>query len=146
MASETEEIKQVIPIMDAVSPTFCLAKWHHSSIYLHTGQTHSCYHPRPHDIPIEELKTNPSALHNTPTKKQERGLMLVGEKPKGESSTIAPSARAIATERLRRRASSSGVRGRTWILGSSITDNQARTGRNRPRPCSARSAAKSRNR
>jgi organic radical activating enzyme len=83
MASETEEIKQVIPIMDAVSPTFCLAKWHHSSIYLHTGQTHSCYHPRPHNIPIEELKTNPSALHNTPTKKQERGLMLVGEKPKG---------------------------------------------------------------
>lgn len=83
MASETEEIKKVIPIMNAVSPTFCLAKWHHSSIYLHTGQTHSCYHPRPHDIPIEELKTNPSALHNTPTKKQERGLMLVGEKPKG---------------------------------------------------------------
>ena len=69
--------------MDAISPTFCLAKWHHTSIYLHTGQTHSCYHPRPHDISLEEIKTNPSALHNTKTKKQERAMMLVGAKPPG---------------------------------------------------------------
>lgn len=83
MESETERIKRIIPIMNEVSPTFCLAKWHHTSIYLHTGQTHSCYHPRPHDISLEEIKNNPSALHNTKIKKQERALMLVGEKPDG---------------------------------------------------------------
>jgi organic radical activating enzyme len=60
-----------------------LAKWHHTSIYLHTGQTHSCYHPRPHDISLEEIESDPSALHNTITKKKERALMLVGEKPDG---------------------------------------------------------------
>jgi organic radical activating enzyme len=47
------------------------------------GQTHSCYHPAPHDIPLNEIKTNPSALHNTLQKKKERAEMLVGEKPKG---------------------------------------------------------------
>lgn len=81
--SETERIRKVIPIMKEVSPTFCLAKWHHTSIYLHTGQTHSCYHPRPHDISLDEIKADPSALHNTRIKKQERAMMLVGEKPDG---------------------------------------------------------------
>ena len=76
-------IQKVIPIMNEISSTFCLAKWHHTTIYLHTGKTHSCYHPRPHDIPLEELKDNPSALHNTLQKKKERALMLVGEKPTG---------------------------------------------------------------
>lgn len=82
-ADSTDRIKKIIPIMNDVSSTFCMAKWHHSSIYLHTGQTHSCYHPRPHGISLDEIKTNPSALHNTKTKKQERAMMLVGEKPKG---------------------------------------------------------------
>ena len=66
-----------------VSPTFCLAKWHHTSIYMYSGQTHSCYHPRPHDIPLQGLAENPAQLHNTPQKKQERAEMLVGEKPDG---------------------------------------------------------------
>lgn len=83
MSSETENIKKIIPIVNEISPTFCLAKWHHTSIYLHTGQTHSCYHPRPHEISLDEIKTNPSALHNTLTKKKERAQMLVGEKPSG---------------------------------------------------------------
>lgn len=82
-SDSTERIKKTIPIMNNISSTFCLAKWHHSSIYLHTGQTHSCYHPRPHDIPLDNLENNPSMLHNTPTKKQERAMMLVGVKPKG---------------------------------------------------------------
>ena len=83
MSTEKEKIKKVIPIMNEVSPTFCLAKWHHTSIYLHTGQTHSCYHPRPHDISLDEIAVDPSALHNTKIKKQERAMMLVGEKPDG---------------------------------------------------------------
>jgi organic radical activating enzyme len=81
--SEVDRIKKIIPIMNQVSESFCMAKWYHSGIYLHTGQTHSCYHPRPHEISLEEIKTNPSALHNTSTKKKERAMMLVGEKPSG---------------------------------------------------------------
>ena len=83
LSYETENIKRVINIVKEVSPTFCLAKWHHTTIYLHTGQTHSCYHPAPHEISINEIKENPSALHNTNQKKKERLEMLVGEKPKG---------------------------------------------------------------
>ena len=83
MSSEIDRIKKVIKITNEISPTFCLAKWHHTSIYLHTGQTHSCYHPRPHAILLDEIKDNPSALHNTLEKKKERAQMLVGEKPKG---------------------------------------------------------------
>ena len=52
-------------------------------MYLQSGETHSCYHPRPHKIPIHEIKENPSALHNTQEKKMERKLMLEGGKPEG---------------------------------------------------------------
>jgi hypothetical protein len=52
-------------------------------MYLQSGETHSCYHPQPHKIPLEELYDNPSALHNTQQKKEERKLMLEGGKPTG---------------------------------------------------------------
>lgn len=84
MNNELEKIKNIIPITDAtVSPTFCMAKWHHTTIYLATGETHSCYHPAPHKIPLEEIKDNPSALHNTKEKKEQRRQMIKGEKPSG---------------------------------------------------------------
>ena len=70
-------------VKEEISNTFCLAKWHHTTIYLHRGQTHSCYHPKPHDIPVEDLKYKPSTLHNTMTKLDERIEMLNGEKPSG---------------------------------------------------------------
>jgi organic radical activating enzyme len=76
-------IKKFIPIMNEISPTFCLAKWHHTTIYLQTGETHSCYHPPPHKISIEEITIDPGALHNTEQKKHERLAMLNGEKPSG---------------------------------------------------------------
>jgi organic radical activating enzyme len=60
-----------------------MAKWHHTTIYLQTGQTHSCYHPAPHEIPLLELAVDPSALHNTNQKRDERYSMLKGEKPSG---------------------------------------------------------------
>ena len=69
--------------MDEVSPTFCLAKWHHTTIYLHTGETHSCYHPPPHAIDGKIIGWKPSALHNTAQKKAERRQMLAGTRPKG---------------------------------------------------------------
>lgn len=81
--SDKERIQELIPLMDALSPTFCMAKWHHTTIYLQTGETHSCYHPAPHKIPLEELENNPSALHNTRQKKVERAQMLEGERPSG---------------------------------------------------------------
>ena len=81
--TQHQKIKKIISIVDETSPTFCLAKWHHVTIYLQTGETHSCYHPAPHKIELEELKDNPSALHNTSHKKLERKEMLEGIKTKG---------------------------------------------------------------
>jgi|TARA_R110002167_G_scaffold7916_6_gene37057 organic radical activating enzyme len=79
-----EHIEKTRDLLEqTVSPTFCLAKFHHTTIYLQTGETHSCYHPSPHKIPLEELEASASALHNTKHKKQERKEMLEGKKPKG---------------------------------------------------------------
>ena len=72
-------IKKFIPIMNEISPTFCLAKWHHTTIYLQTGETHSCYHPAPHKIPLEEILSDPSALHNTKEKINQRAEMIEGD-------------------------------------------------------------------
>lgn len=81
--TQRQRIIEIQDITDKISPTFCLAKWHHTTIYLQTGETHSCYHPAPHKIPLEELTFNPSALHNTNQKKRERLDMLGGGKPSG---------------------------------------------------------------
>ncbi len=78
-----DRIIQIKDITNKISPTFCLAKWHHTTIYLQTGETHSCYHPPPHKIPLEEVTDNPSALHNTNEKKNQRKLMLEGQQPSG---------------------------------------------------------------
>ena len=61
--------------------TVCTAKFFTSTIYLQNGQTHSCYHPLPHDIPLEELDGNPAALHNTKHKIQARKEMMTGSRP-----------------------------------------------------------------
>jgi len=47
----------------------CLAKWQQVSLHLPTGLNNSCYHPPLHEIDASLLKDNPSALHNTPHKK-----------------------------------------------------------------------------
>jgi pyruvate-formate lyase-activating enzyme len=84
MSEHLDRIQQIDKLVaEEISPTFCLAKWHHTTIYLHRGQTHSCYHPKPHDSPLAELKYTPSALHNTPQKIDERVEMLNGDKPTG---------------------------------------------------------------
>ena len=70
MNNELEHIRKIFPIIsESLSNVSCLAKWHHTTIYLQTGETHSCYHPPPHKIPLVELESNPSALHNTYEKK-----------------------------------------------------------------------------
>jgi len=67
--------------LNKVSPSFCLAKWYNVSIHIPTGRTHSCYHPRSHKVPLQELEENAGALHNTEYKKQQRKKMLAGERP-----------------------------------------------------------------
>jgi hypothetical protein len=67
--------------LNEVSPSFCLAKWFNVSIHIPTGKTHSCYHPPAHNIPLEEIAIDVSALHNTKHKKEQRKLMLAGERP-----------------------------------------------------------------
>lgn len=59
----------------------CLAKWKQVSLHLPTGVNNSCYHPPLHPIPVEGLADNPSALHNTPHKKEQRRIMLRNERP-----------------------------------------------------------------
>jgi MoaA/NifB/PqqE/SkfB family radical SAM enzyme len=66
-----------------ISSTMCYAKWAQVSIHLTNGMTQSCYHPPLHKINIEDIKKNPSALHNTKQKKDERKQMLAGERPSG---------------------------------------------------------------
>ena len=68
-------------IINTVSPSFCTAKWLQTTLYLQNGYNHSCHHPSPHKIPVEEVLNNPAALHNSSYKKSQRLKMLSGERP-----------------------------------------------------------------
>ena len=86
----TTEFKSVFlnnaeSMKEHLGPVLCLAKWKQVSLHLPTGLNNSCYHPPLHPIPAELLKDNPSALHNTPYKKEQRKIMLKQERP-GECS------------------------------------------------------------
>ena len=67
--------------LNEVGPGFCLMKWRNESLYLHMGDNHSCYHPRPRRVDLEEVKKDVSALHNNVWKKEQRKQMLEGGKP-----------------------------------------------------------------
>lgn len=81
MDSRVQEIKLVRDRLNKIGPGFCAMKWLHQTLYLHTGDNHSCYHPRPHHIGLDEIAKDPSALHNTEWKKQQRKTMLEGGRP-----------------------------------------------------------------
>jgi pyruvate-formate lyase-activating enzyme len=70
-------------VIDIKSESFCAAKWYNATIWLGSGQTTSCHHPLPHAIDKEAILTNPSAIHNTPQKKEQRRQMQAGERPSG---------------------------------------------------------------
>jgi len=78
---DVKTIKNTRDRLNKVGPGFCAMKWWHQTLYLHTGDNHSCYHPRPHHIPIHEIEADPAALHNTEHKKQQRKTMLEGGRP-----------------------------------------------------------------
>ena len=64
-----------------VSCSFCTAKWLQTTLMLQNGYNHSCHHPAPHKIPLEEIEADPAALHNSKFKKEQRAKMLKGERP-----------------------------------------------------------------
>ncbi len=76
-----ERIQDTRDKLNQVGKGFCLMKWQTETLYLHMGDNHSCYHPRPRKIEISDIKNNPSGLHNTAWKKQQRKLMLEGGRP-----------------------------------------------------------------
>lgn len=78
---EFQDVKKFSNELDAISPSMCFAKWKQVTLHLQTGHNHSCHHPKTHKTPIEELKQDPSALHNTEFKKSQRALMLKGQRP-----------------------------------------------------------------
>ncbi len=78
-----EDLEYRKKILDTKSASFCGAKWYNATIWLGSGMTTSCHHPLPHKIDLEEIKTNPSAIHNTRQKKEQRRQMQCGERPAG---------------------------------------------------------------
>jgi organic radical activating enzyme len=81
MFGDNDRIEEMKQKLNDVSPSFCMAKWMHCTIHFLTGHTHSCYLPPTHKIPLDEVKKDPSALHNTSYKKKMRKMMLEGERP-----------------------------------------------------------------
>jgi len=81
MTDYNTKLKEIKVTLDKTGPGFCLAKWYHVSMHLHTGTNHSCYHPMPHRVSLEEIAKNPSALHNSEWKKEQRKTMLEGGRP-----------------------------------------------------------------
>jgi len=82
----TQEFKSVFLnnaefMANKLGPALCLAKWKQVSLHLATGLNNSCYHPPLHNIEVDLLTKNPSALHNTRYKKEQRKVMLKQERP-----------------------------------------------------------------
>lgn len=67
---------------DKLGPALCLAKWQQVSLHLPTGLNNSCYHPPLHEMDAQVIEFNPSAIHNTQYKKEQRKKMIEGERPK----------------------------------------------------------------
>ncbi len=72
--SSAEQMKQDL------GPALCLAKWKQVSLHLPTGLNNSCYHPPLHQITSDDLQRL-GGIHNTAHKKQQRMMMIQGEKP-----------------------------------------------------------------
>jgi len=76
-----EYLNSVKTELDSVSDSFCVAKWKQVTMHLQNGHTHSCHHPATHFVPVSEIKKNPTALHNSEFKKEQRKMMLEGVRP-----------------------------------------------------------------
>ena len=81
MIDYNKKLRDIKVTIDKVGKGFCMAKWYHVSMHLHKGMNHSCYHPAPKVVSLEEIQSNPSSLHNSEWKKEQRKLMLEGGRP-----------------------------------------------------------------
>jgi organic radical activating enzyme len=75
------QIKKFRDQLNSIGPGFCLAKVKQSTIHLQNGKTHSCHHPVPHHIPLEEIAIDVSALHKTKYKRSQIASMFKKERP-----------------------------------------------------------------
>jgi hypothetical protein len=66
---------------DAISPTFCLAKWYMTTLHLDRGISSSCHHCWLVKIDKEQIKKDPSKLTNTDYIIKKRWEMLDGKRP-----------------------------------------------------------------
>lgn len=67
--------------LNSVGKGFCLAKWEQVTLHLHNGDTHSCHLPWAHKVPVDEVKKNYKAIHNSNFKKEVRKQMMEGKRP-----------------------------------------------------------------
>jgi organic radical activating enzyme len=81
MSSTENLIKFKEIVLDSVSPSICSAKWLEATMWLYDGVTASCHHNPSHKIQLDP--NNPSSLHDTTQKINERKAMLAGDKPSG---------------------------------------------------------------
>lgn len=80
--SSHANVENVKGLLDSKGKGFCLAKFKQVTLHLGTGLVHSCHHPSPHKIDLNELENNVMTLFNTTRLKQVRKQMLNGERPK----------------------------------------------------------------
>lgn len=66
--------------LNNIGPGFCLAKWTQATIHLGVGLTHSCHHTQAHQIDLDAIEKDPSALHNTDKKCSDREAMRSGHR------------------------------------------------------------------
>jgi hypothetical protein len=81
IVNSPKNVHNIKDLLDTTGCGFCLAKFTQVTLHLGTGLVHSCHHPSPHKIPLEELEGNPSALFNTSVLKNARKEMLENVKP-----------------------------------------------------------------
>jgi organic radical activating enzyme len=79
--NSSNNVLKVKDLLNGTGAGFCLAKFTQVTLHLGTGLVHSCHHPSPHKIPIEEVEKDYNALFNTTKLKQFRSEMKAGAKP-----------------------------------------------------------------
>lgn len=68
-------------IPNDIKHSFCAAMWLMVTMHFGMGENHSCYHPPIHRWNKDEVEKDPSALHNTSHKIEQRRQMMNGERP-----------------------------------------------------------------
>lgn len=81
IGNNEHNVSNIKQLLDSKGCGFCMAKFKQVTLHLGTGMTHSCHHPSPHKIPLEEIEANPAALFNTKHLKHARKEMLNNERP-----------------------------------------------------------------